>query len=337
MLVVCGSIVQWTFAPGGARADVGCPATTASPAEPPLPGAWEEELARLVTVTSRAGQPWSCQGARVSLHPRDGAMELRVELADGRTVARAVATPVDVVPTGEALLASASASASAEDAGAGEGSPPAAPDAPPAARGTPIQSPVRRASSPQVPDSPAGRSGDAPGSDQPRLLVSAFVSGRVTGPLDAFWGGFGLRALVPFGVATAGLWARFDLPAVVVDATPADFSMAEVSIGPSLGARLVDDPFELHAAFVPSVAVVSMEGGPESELAEGGRVDGRLGAELRATVPMVSLLRATVGVDGEFSPAAAASSDTDRRIDPALPPIPAFTVGVTAGLEVALP
>lgn len=64
-------------------------------------------------------------------------------------------------------------------------------------------------------------------------------------------------------------------------------------------------------------------------------LDGRLGTELRLSVPIVSLLRALVALDAEIAPASLA--DGDRRIDPTLPPLPAYGVGLGAGLEVEIP
>ena len=74
-----------------------------------LRGPWRAALQALVDATAQEGLPWSCPGGSVALAPgATGSALLTVTDAKGRTVSRRVAGPGEVVPTGEALLASLS-------------------------------------------------------------------------------------------------------------------------------------------------------------------------------------------------------------------------------------
>jgi hypothetical protein len=173
---------------------------------------------------------------------------LSVEDRSGRIVSRAVASPDEIVPTGKALLAT-SAPRSSEPAGAVGAIAPEILPRPGGAR----SADVARRSRPQA---------EAPERAEPRLRMGALAGPRYAGATNAVWGGATLRGTVPLGEWSAGLWARYDLPAYMIDPVPLDFSMSEVSVGASIGRRLLAGPLELAITLDPSLVVLSMEGKP---------------------------------------------------------------------------
>ena len=170
-----------------------------------------------------------------------------------------------------------------------------------------------------------------------RIYLDALLSSRYAGPASALWGGGLFRATLPIEAWSAGVWVRFDAPAWALTHVPAHFSMSEVAIGLSVNRRIFAEPFELRVGFEPSVAVISMEGGPEQDHEEGGKVDARLGLALRGIWPISRSWRFLGSLDGEFAPAALGGTSSHRRIDPDLPPAPAYTLGVSLGVGVGLP
>jgi hypothetical protein len=306
-----------------ARAAACAPARFAEPAGE-LPAAWRAAMKALSAATAVEGQPWSCNGSLLALHLKvDGSAELEVEDAQGRSARRLVPSPDDLVPMGEALLAA----------------PLPAPQTPPPGAPAPESTPSARTSAvaPPVPPAPPSAAAPAPPPPHgPRLQVDALASSRFAGPTRGFWFGGVLRATLPFEAWSGGVWARFDAPAVTLDPWHEAFSMTEVSVGLALDRRVFAEPFELRIGFEPSLAVVSMVGGAEPDLHDGAKADPRLGLAVRAVWPVSRAWRLLAGVDGEVAPGAAGSLKS-RQIDPELPSIPAFTVGVTFGAGVGLP
>lgn len=298
-----------------------CPSAALAATEEELPFGWRAALDSLLKATNQAGRAWGCTGARLSLSldPNGAGAILRLEERDGRTVERHIATPEDLVPTGEALLASPERPAPP---------PPASDDAistRPTPRPTLLKKPIDvthdvAIHGPRV---------------EPRLLVDGVLTGRYTGQTSALWGGAAIRGTIPIGAWSAGIWARFDLPAWVFTKVPEDFSMSEVCVGLSVGRRLVASPLELHLLAGPSLAVVAMEGGMEPDFAEGGRVDARVGVELRSLWTIAGVWRAVVSLDGEIAPGAAGSAK-GRQVDPALPALPTYTMGLSIGVQASV-
>src|SRR5262249_3452012 len=71
-----------------------------------LPEAWRRALRAPRRATAREGQPWSCPDARITLLPPGDHGLGRLEVADASGVRRRpIASPADVVPLGEAMLA----------------------------------------------------------------------------------------------------------------------------------------------------------------------------------------------------------------------------------------
>lgn len=302
----CGCVLALALGLSAARAN-------AEPCEPArivaeraaLPEAWRRALDELDLALAKEGHLWSCAGGDLDLVVTGaGTGVLRRRDPRGREVTRRLPGPGDLVPTAEALLA---------------------PAAPPAA---PTVAPISG-----LPPPPASaRLAPASAPQDPRLLVEALVGVRYGGTLRAVWGAGTLRITVPIEAWSAGAWVRYGIP-YVLDPVPMDFSMSDLGFGLSLGRQLlISGPLELQATFDPSIGFVSMEGGAESRLVQSAKVDGRIGLGLRATLRWSRRWRSVVALDGELAPASAAKA---RRIDPSLPPLPAYGVGASVGVGAA--
>jgi len=293
------------------------PATLATEVES-LPPAWRSAIEALVRATSHEGHPWSCHGSRVALRlgGPDGPARLTVTLSDGSALERVIASPDDVVPVGEALLARPLERVP---------SPAVAPLPEPDAALFIFPAPGGEARR-ERPEEPRG---------EPRLLIDVLASTRYSGA--ALWAGGAMRASLPFDRWSVGFWGRFEAAVAELKPVPFDFLMWSGSVGLSAGYRVLLRRVELTAAFDPSVAIVSMDGGYDTPTmsASGAKADLRLGGRLQGAIPLSAAWRGLFALDGELGPMAMTSAH-HRIIDPRLPPIPTFTLGASLGGELAL-
>jgi hypothetical protein len=278
-------------------------------------GRWRAALEALSRATQQEGLPWSCPGGSVDLVPDgSGGAELTVIDPQGRSVSRHVAGPEEVVPTGEALLAS-----------------PVEEAAPPA----PAE-PQSRAPQPREP-SPVEPPPIVP--SEPRALINLAVGPRVSGPGAIGWLSGRLGLQLPFGPWFAGFWARYDLHLAGPSGDWVNFSTSSISASLTAGRRLMTDPFELRVTFDPSVAVVLMEAGHESmPHPEGAKPALRLGTSLAGVFPIKGMFRGVISLDGEFAPAGFAglgNIDTQNH-PPQLPAVPTYTAGILLGVEASV-
>ena len=284
-----------------------------------LPARWQAALDALIAATAYEGQPWSCPDARVSLVPPDdrGLAQLEVEDASG-VRRRPVASPADVVPLGEAMMARTFPLQLPPDlSGAPPGAPPGfAPALPP----------------PGVPGGPDAASGAAakPG---PSLLVDFLVGSRVTGPTHAVLMGAEVRTTAVFDRWSAGLMARYDSAIAYLQPVPPQFSLASVSLGLTGGFRLLAAPVELTLAVEPSLAVLLVSDQrpdmPDPDVDT--KVDMRLGGRLAAAIPLTPRIRAVCALGGEGAPEALFSDRHSRQRE--LPSLPSYMAGLSVGVE----
>jgi hypothetical protein len=242
----------------------------------------------------------------------EGGAELTVIDAQGRSVSRHVGGPDEVVPTGEALLASP------------------VEEAPPPAPVSPL--PPRVEAPPVTPSPPSPPS-------EPRALVHLAVGPRVSGPGAIAWLSGRLGLVLPFGPWFAGFWARYDVHLAGPSGDWVDLRTSSISASLTAGRRLMTDPFELRVTFDPSVAVVLMEQGHENQPhAEGARAALRLGTSVAALFPIKGMFRGVIGVDGEFAPAGIHGlSNIDTHDNPPqLPAVPTYSVGILLGVEASV-
>ena len=276
-----------------------------------LPEPWRRALTALVESTAREGLPWSCSEALLALTvgEPDRPARLTVTMPGWPELEREVPLLEDLVPIGEALMAKPIARLA---------HPPA-----------PVEAPAARAPAPE-PSLPRPTT-------EPRLLVDALTSVRYSGHVNAVWAGFGFRVAIPIERFSVAIWARYDVAVTTLQRTPSDFSMSSGSVGLAAGYRLLAKPIELTVALEPSIAVITMDGGPDASGVgvNGARGDFRLGARFQAALPFSPRWRGLLAVDGELAPMAMASAK-HRTIDAQLPSIPSFTLGVSLGGELVL-
>jgi hypothetical protein len=318
-----------------------------------LPAPWRHALEALVAATAREGQPWSCPNARVTLVPRghdgedlrplgaagldDGSLPLlQVEDASG-VRRRPVASPAEVLPLGEAMLARTyppePAVLPAQPSPDGENPAPMA-IVEGADRGAPHPYPrFPEWAPPPFDDMPHHRR-PLPPSQGSDLQVDLLVGARYTGPTPAVLVGPELRASLGFGRWFGALVARYDSAVAVFQPVPPQFSLASMTIGLAGGYRLLTAPIELTLAVEPTLGVVLM-GAQSRDMSEpdlDSRVDLRLGARLGAAIPVSERLRVACAVGSEGVPAALFTDRHSRRHD--LPSIPGYLVGISLGMEV---
>ena len=277
-----------------------------------VPSAWQLQLDALVEATRQLGQPWSCPAASASLQVEEGVGTLRIERPGAASMSRQLGAPEELVPLGKAMLAR-----------------PAPPEPPP-----------------QITLPPGLGSGEAPGGaasepQPPRALVEAAATVRYVGVSELMAVGVAARGTLPFDRWLASLWVRYTAFVADVGDSGADLDYSELVIGGAAGYSLLTEPVRLDAALTVGMAVVDMETQSTASVQDGpqevqsGLVDGRVGLELALVVPLTEMFHLPIALDADLAPASLANSD--RRLDPLLPPVPAYTLGLRAGLEVAIP
>jgi hypothetical protein len=302
-------------APGRARADCSSVQITTEPAV--LAGEWQTAVLDLAQQTRRTGMPWSCVGGALLVRAEAGErVFLRFRDEDGHEVERHVPSPRSLVATAEALLATAGPGPSPSTKSREKLSQSAVDDAELARERPP-------------PDRDEARLLGARQRGEPRYLFDATVGIRFSGPSAALWLAPELCATVPFEAWSVGVWVRYGVP-YVFDRVPKDFSMSQVNLGLSAGYQLLSAPVDLRVSLNPSVSVVSMDGDLTNHEGSGAKVDLYVGAGLSAAIPFTPTWRGVVVVDAEMVPAAIRA---ERRIDPALPPFPAYEIGAAFGVE----
>jgi len=251
--------------------------------------------------------PWSCSGGALLVHLEDDEERavLRFRDVGGRLVQRHVPSPRSLVPTSEALLAGAV----------------------PRERPPPVLDEVERALEQPPPDVAPAVPARLP--RDPRYLLDAMVGVRFSGPSPTVWLAPELRATVPFDAWSGGIWVRYGLP-YVLDRVPREFTMAQANLGLSAGRQLISAPVDLRVAFNPSLSVISMNAEVREQEAEGAKIDLYLGLSFSAAIPFTETWRGVLVLDAEMVPAAIRE---ERRIDPALPVLPAYELGLAFGVE----
>ncbi|WP_437525444.1 hypothetical protein WME79_38445 [Sorangium sp. So ce726] len=293
-------------------ADARCTPARAGASVAAHPEPFRRAVEALVRSSAIKGKPWSCAGGVIELAAREGETTLTVTGEDGASISRNVASPDEIVPLGEALLAK-----------------PLPPPAAPEGRADALAQPAERGD---------GAHSTAP-PPEPRVLLSALLSPRYAGGADLMWVGATAALSVPVGSWAAGAWVRYDaLSAPLGERSP---SLREVCVGAAASKGFALRKIELRASVVPSVAIVTRSS--ERWGREQSRVDGRIGVDLRGVLPIAPPLRAVVALDAELTPREIGGEDRasddrdDRGAGRGSSPerFPAYTLGVSAGLEVA--
>lgn len=289
-----------------------------------LPAEWRRALDALVAATREEGQPWSCPDARVSLVLRSDLQVAELVITDANRAVRRrrVASPADVVPLGEAMLARVTALPEGPAPRIANDNGDEAP--------TPALTPVALTPTPAAPPHHGAE-----------LRLAALTGPRFSGPLEAVWMSATARAVVAQDAWSAGLWGRYNGPVAVFHRGPLpdQFAMSEMTFGLTGGYRVLKAPVELTVAIEPVVAVVIMSSlnAGEVDVDTDAKVDFRLGGRLDLAIPIPgwSRLRPLIALDGELAPGALFGDDHSRWVDHRLRlPVPAYTLGLSVGMEI---
>ncbi len=283
------------------------------------PEVWRNAVQALLESTASPDQPWGCVGGEVDLVVNGSSGTLTVIDARGATVSRDVATPDDVSPMGEALLAKPIANLD-----------PATPPPP-----NPVQNPPP--SDPKV----------APDRG-PRLLIAATGGPRYGGPRHLMWGSFGVAVNVPFRPWGGGVWLRFD-----GFSTPLDEPVAptrEVNVGAAAYWSTTLGRIEIQSLVKPSLVGITrrltfnnaptLPGQPQPQIPfvrDETNLDFRLGAEARFAMAFTKRLRGVLSLDAEVSPDQLATKTDPHHPGEFGGRLPAYTAGLGLGVEVAVP
>lgn len=268
------------------------------------PEPWRSAVQQLVRSTAEPGHPWSCGGGVVDLRVQGDAAELLVARRGEAAVARRVATPDDVVPLGQALLAMPR-----------EAPAPAPPIAPPA------DPPPPPATSPPTDRAPAS----------PRLVVSAQASPRYAGGAGIALLGGGASAGVPLGLWLPAVWARYDVSPLH---HRKQAGLDELCVGAALSRTLSASWLELRAGVTVSAAVMQRDL-PQSRDDE-TRVDARVGVLGAVAIPIHGAVRALASVDAELAPGRARDEAPTNAAGVSSVAFPHYTLGGALGVELSL-
>ena len=244
----------------------------------------------LEEATSVQGQAWSCAGGALSLSVDASGRFATLTLADadGRRVERRIPRAEDLVPSAKALLAAPPMEVAPEPA---------------------------PAPTPPVEIAPVAEAAPAI-TREPRLLVDALLGARYRRPDNAIWGAATVRAMIPFGAWSGGLWLRAAVPRSLEEhGGSRSHTGSEATLGLSGGRRLITGPFELHLTVDPSLTLAfeplvlpgqpTQPGQPPQPDRREGlsvHINPQIGLGLRGTFPLAGPIRGAVALDGAFLP-----------------------------------
>lgn len=275
---------------------------------PTVPERWRDAVEKARVLLDGKSDLDRC--AELVLEADGDTLLIRIVLADGRNATRQLEEPAVLYETLEALLS-----------------------VPPPGERWSVENgdelrpgPESRAAAPTKP------------SFEPRVELGLGVMGRVAGaPL---YGGAGLAAFAQLSLDRwlLGVAARWDASdALLADASPSGFNMQTLALGINVGIRSSFRGLTVDALLGPEVRVENQEasgGETAPDGIGGGTSDVRLDAALRLTTPRGGRIRFFIEGDINASPSRLAKS---HRLDPGLPTLPAWSAGLTLGVEWSSP
>ncbi len=156
------------------------------------------------------------------------------------------------------------------------------------------------------------------------------AAARLGGP--ALYVGAGLAVFAAVGLSgwELNLGVRWDMADLVLsDPTPDGFNMDSEAIQIALGRAWSARGAELELLVGPTVVFESQDVAGSDDLLGGETTDVRIDAMLRGSLPRNSAIRFFGAADFEVSPSRLAHP---RQFDAALPTLPSFSAGLTAGV-----
>jgi hypothetical protein len=307
-----------------APARASCVAARTSPSIARLPGAWRAAVDDLIRSTAEPGHPWSCSGGTIDLELVAKGALLRVARDGEGAVWRPIASPEEVLPLGQALLATPLSPSSADEEHATiaprpdqmEPKPPQEPPLAPLAR--------REVAPPTTAEG-------APSSGKPslRLLLGGGVDARYVGDSRVAWVGPTLTAGVLMGRWLPSISLR-QQSTILADGPSID----ELAVAVAVQSRFEISAFELRAGLVLRGASVHRD--LPRRRGEQSRLEGRIGAVTAVAIPMfywgsvvLSADAEVVGVSRETTEPASTGGEVPTAF-------PTYTVGGSACFEVSL-
>jgi hypothetical protein len=288
-----------------------CLAARGGPSVGGLNSTWKTAVEQLLRSTSEPGHPWSCVGGVVDLEVASSGAVLRVAREGEEAVARRVESPDDVVPLGQALLAT-----------------PLPPPPPESVASAPPAS-AKQAPASAVTPAPASAPPEQPSVRPSRLLVGGGVDVHHVGGSRVAWVGPVVSAAVPMGRLLPGISVRYQ-SSVLSRRPPID----EVSVAVSVQSRFVLSAVELRAGLVLRGATVQRDlPRPQGDQ---GRLEGRVGAITSLVIPAFRWGRVVLSADAE---AVGAVRERDTQVPPGVDPprpYPRYLLGGGAQIEVPL-
>jgi hypothetical protein len=266
-----------------------------------LPPEWASELSRVCAELS--SWPNVDPAARLRVRAGPSGLEIDVQLSDGRTARRNVREPGDLLLTLEALV-----------------SLPAPP---------PRTEPVARRTTDAPPPPPVADRPPAPAASV-GIEISGAGTGRLSGKPGYVSAGFEGGAGLGVGHWMLGLVARWDAWQVPTSTSPPLFEMDTLGAGFTVARReRVTESLHLDAGATTMLVTESQSAQAGTGERAGSTTDARLGLVGRAHWGK-SPLRGMLLLEGEVSPARLRRT---LRIDDQLPALPAWSLGLGAGVS----
>lgn len=283
------------------------------------PEVWRNAVQALLESTASPDQPWGCVGGEVDLVVNGSSGTLTVIDARGAAVSREVASPEDVAPMGEALLAK--------------------PILDPVPIAPPATNPAQTTPPPQPEIAPVR---------DPRLLIAATAGPRYGGPRHLMWASFGVSVNVPFRPWGGGVWLRFDGFSTSLDEPVPP--TREINVGAAAYWSTTLGRIEIQSLVKPSLVGITrrltFNNGPTLPgqqqpqmpfVRDETNLDFRLGAEARFAMAITKRLRGVLSLDAEVSPDQLATKTDAHHPGEFGGRLPAYTAGLGLGVEVAVP
>jgi hypothetical protein len=307
-----------------APAEAECKSARTAPSIATLPKPWHAAVDALIRSTAEPGHPWSCSGGTIDLELVAKGAVLRVARDGEATVARQVASAEDVLPLGQALLATPLPLSS--DAGAVAGSAPN-PDQveplPVAPQETPL---VRREAAPVTTAESAPK---ASSQSAPRLVLGGGVDARYVGGSDLAWIGPTVSAGVRMGNWLPSI--SFRQQSAIVDHRP---PVDELSVALTVQSRFEISAFELRPGLVLRGASVQRD--LPRRRGDQSRLEARIGAVIAAAIPVFRWGSVVVSADADVVGISRESAEPAPEGNQEPTPFPSYTLGGSACLEVPL-
>lgn len=300
-----------------------------------LPRVWREAVAALIHSTSEPGHPWSCAGGTIDLTLEASGAILRVERPGDSEVSRAVALPADIVPLGQALLATpllppeTTPSTTPPTAEVATGTQASEPATQPSAEAVPSEQAPRKplAIEPPAPAEPRPHTDSEP---RRKLLLGAGIDGRAVGGSGVFWLG---------PMLTAGLSIERWVPSIsfrqqsdVISHRP---TVDEVSVAIAVLRGFTISSSELRLG--PVLRAAAVQRNLPERRGEQSRLGASIGALACVALPLTRWANLVFTVDADFVVASRQISGAMAQQGDETPTaFPAFTLGGSAGLELPL-